>query len=88
MGDCVTLLLVVDHTDDQRSNLRESSMRKILSVKGGKLFILAIVAYLSIPLWNTGLQKDLVQFIQWYLMIPIVVIGVGLLVLDFSDPEP
>lgn len=62
-------------------------MKKILGVKGGKLFILAIVAYLSIPLWNTGLQKDLVQFIQWYLLIPIVVIGVGLLVLDFSDTE-
>lgn len=40
-------------------------MKKILNVKGGKLFILAIVAYLSIPLWNTGLQKDLIQFIQW-----------------------
>lgn len=62
-------------------------MKKILRVKGGKLFILAIVAYLSIPLWNTGLQKDLIQFIQWYLLIPIVVIGVGLLVLDFSDTE-
>lgn len=63
-------------------------MKKILNAKGGKLFILMIVAYLSIPLWDTGLQKDLAQFIQWYLMIPIVVIGVGLLVLDFSDPEP
>lgn len=62
-------------------------MKKILSVKGGKLFILTIVAYLSIPLWNTVLQKDLTQFIQWYLLIPVVVIGVGLLVLDFSEPE-
>ena len=62
-------------------------MKKILSVKGGKLFILAVIAYLSIPLWDTELQKDLAQFIQWYLLIPVVVIGVGLLVLDFSEPE-
>lgn len=62
-------------------------MKKILGAKGGKLFALFVIAYLSIPLWDTGLQKDLIQFIQWYLLIPVVVIGVGLLVLDFSDPD-
>lgn len=87
MGDCTSVLPVIDHPNDQYGRIRESGMKKILQVKGGKLFILMIVAYLSIPLWNTGLQKDLVQFIQWYLLIPIVVIGIGLLVLDFSDPD-
>lgn len=87
MGNRTTLLLVIDHADDQRSNLRESGMKKILQVKGGKLFALFVIAYLSIPLWDIGLRKDLAQFIQWYLLIPVVVIGVGLLVLDFSDPD-
>jgi len=87
LGDRTAVLFVVDHPDGQYGHLRESCMKKILGVKGGKLFILTIVAYLSIPLWDTGLQKDLLQFIQWYLLIPVVVIGVGLLVLDFSDPD-
>lgn len=87
MGDRTALLPVIDHPNDQYCRIRESGMKKILRAKGGKLFILTIVAYLSIPLWDTGLQKDLTQLIQWYLLIPVVVIGVGLLVLDFSDPE-
>lgn len=87
MGDCTAVLPIIDHPNDQYGRIRESGMKKILGVKGGKLFALFVIAYLSIPLWDTGLQKDLVQFIQWYLLIPVVVIGVGLLVLDFSEPE-
>ena len=87
MGDRTALLPVIDHPNDQYCRIRESGMKKILEIKGGKLFALFVITYLSIPLWDTGLQKDLVQFIQWYLLIPVVVIGVGLLVLDFSDPD-